>query len=122
MQQVATIGEAEVRSCLESGGHLVLVQVVETGVSHPGTRGAQAEMTVAVEKVVHGSLEGRVQVARYTSGSDPVLKKGKRYMVAVSEQPRFAPRLFLDGFVEVPEQSEQAYVEAHQRMVARLGY
>ena len=119
---VETIARSDLKTCLEEAGQVALVAVETAEVLRAGTRGEQAVITVRVETLVYGTLEAAVQLTRYTSGQDKLLQPGRRYMVAVTDVPRFAPRLLLGGFVEVPAGEEAASVEAHRLLITDLGY
>lgn len=119
-QPIKTIDPTQLKECLNNNGIIALVFVKRADVLLIGTRSEWVDISVMVEQEVHGSLSGEVQLRRYTSGGDTVLQKGKRYIVAITPVTRFAPRLSLEGFVEVPDGMEADYIDSHRRAVKEI--
>ena len=116
-QQLEVITDAELRSCLESDGVVVLVLVESTEIVHPGTRSEMVTIHAGVKQTIHGEVGEKIELRRYTSNGDTVLTIGRNYVVAGGRSTRWSPAYALTGFVEVSPGDEQDSAEAHKQAI-----
>lgn len=78
-------------------------------------------LQVRVHEILWGKAGKEIELRRYTSKSDTVLKPKGLYIVAAGKLPRFAPAFQLLGFSEVKPGQEQRSLEAHRLMIQEIG-
>ena len=107
------------RDCVEMGGSVALVRVLDVKGSNAGTRGARVRIEFELERALHGGVPR--QAGFWSFGSATAVHAGQRLMLALKPAPPDAKDVGLLAFVPVAEGQEAEAIRLHQEALIAAG-
>ncbi len=111
------INPEALRRVIDEQGVLAVVQIKQVQVQLGGTRSEHVEITAETLDTLFGAPRQVLQLRRYTSKGDTLLRLGCEYVVAAVPNPRYGDAMQLEDFVPTSDNQRAESAAQHRALV-----